>query len=528
MEDFLTVEDYELWTIVNQDSLIPTKQNAQNETVPKDPYEFVAANLRMMEKNKKAKKILIFGLSPDEYDRISVCSNAKHIWDALQTAHEGTNQLVTKVLRILPASWESKVTAIHEAKELDKISLDELVGNLKTHEMGKIELRKEEPKKDKALVLKVFEDNESDYDDPDLAMFAKFKRFMKNSKNASKTETSSTSKQIDKTIYDGCYKCGKLDHMVKDCPISNKSGIGYRNLIHKFDPKYVGISDNNMCTHCGRVGHFRDTCPALIHAQFRNTFGIAKNLKKEEKPKVNPPVHTKRIKDMVRGNNQDWYLDSGCSRYMTGERKNFLSLIAFQGGSVSFGNGKKGQITGIGKVDKSLSHVIKDVYYMGKRHNNVYKISIMSLTQSEHTCLSVVNDDPLLWHRRLGHVSLSQLNKLAARDLVLGLPKVEFTSNTDEDYDIGFTCDGDKKESDEDESENHKEIDSDHEEQEEERTTLIADQTNEATPTEPALLGHSSGESSLVYRSDHGSIKAHILLRISSLIQMQGCKPGLP
>ena len=63
-----------------------------------------------------------------------------------------------------------------------------------------------------------------------------------------------------------------------------------------------------MCTHCGRVGHFRDTCPALIHAQFRNTcptlihaqfrntFGIAKNVKKEEEPKVNPPVDTKWIK----------------------------------------------------------------------------------------------------------------------------------------------------------------------------------------------------------------------------------------
>ena len=52
-------------------------------------------------------------------------------------------ELVSNILRILPASWESKVTAIQEAKELDKISLDELIVNLKTHMMRKLELRKE-------------------------------------------------------------------------------------------------------------------------------------------------------------------------------------------------------------------------------------------------------------------------------------------------------------------------------------------------------------------------------------------------
>lgn len=206
----------------------------------------------MMEKNTKAKKILICGLGPDEYNRIFVCSNAKQIWYALQTTHEGTNQvkrsriellmrnyeffsmkesepihdmmtrftiitnelkslgkvftseeLVSKVLSILPASWESKVSAIQVVKELDKISLDELIGNLKTHEMRKMELSKEEPKKDKALVLKASEDDEFDYDDPYLAMFSKFKKFMKNSKSASKRETSSKHKQNDKANYDG-------------------------------------------------------------------------------------------------------------------------------------------------------------------------------------------------------------------------------------------------------------------------------------------------------------------------------------
>jgi len=40
------------------------------------------------------------------------------------------------------------------------------------------------------------------------------------------------------------------------------------------------------------------------------------------------------------GNSQLWYIDSGCSRHMTNEKSNFLSLVASNGGSVAFENGK--------------------------------------------------------------------------------------------------------------------------------------------------------------------------------------------
>ncbi|XP_060200497.1 uncharacterized protein LOC132628750 [Lycium barbarum] len=66
----------------------------------------------------------------------------------------------------------------------------------------------------------------------------------------------------------------------------------------------------------------------------------------------------------VRGGSQKWYIDSDCSKHMTGRMDDFLSLNAFQGGSVSFGNDKKGHILGIGKIGKTLSHAIENVYYV--------------------------------------------------------------------------------------------------------------------------------------------------------------------
>ena len=55
---------------------------------------------------------------------------------------------------------------------------------------------------------------------------------------------------------------------------------------------------------------------------------------------------------------------------MTGEKANFLSLAATQGGSVTFGNVKSGTIVGIGKIGESLSNSVEDVYLVdGLKHN---------------------------------------------------------------------------------------------------------------------------------------------------------------
>ena len=43
--------------------------------------------------------------------------------------------LVRKLLRCLSRIWEAKVTAVQEAKDLSKLSLEELIGLLMTHDI---------------------------------------------------------------------------------------------------------------------------------------------------------------------------------------------------------------------------------------------------------------------------------------------------------------------------------------------------------------------------------------------------------
>ncbi|XP_057964405.1 uncharacterized protein LOC131155355 isoform X2 [Malania oleifera] len=42
-----------------------------------------------------------------------------------------------------------------------------------------------------------------------------------------------------------------------------------------------------------------------------------------------------------------WYLDSGCSRHMTGDKGKFTSIVPKDGGYVTFGDNAKGRIIGV-------------------------------------------------------------------------------------------------------------------------------------------------------------------------------------
>jgi len=60
-----------------------------------------------------------------------------HITNELKSLEKSftTEELVRKILKFLPHSWEAKVTAIQEGKDMKKITLDELIGNLQTYEL---------------------------------------------------------------------------------------------------------------------------------------------------------------------------------------------------------------------------------------------------------------------------------------------------------------------------------------------------------------------------------------------------------
>ena len=88
-----------------------------------------------------------------------------------------------KVLRSLPKRFHFKITTIEESKDIDKIPLTGLVGNLQTHKLGLTRIGKSSKSKSMALKAKSSDTDESS-DDKDSKMKSyitrQFKKFMKN------------------------------------------------------------------------------------------------------------------------------------------------------------------------------------------------------------------------------------------------------------------------------------------------------------------------------------------------------------
>ncbi|XP_074292576.1 uncharacterized protein LOC141619454 [Silene latifolia] len=191
-----------------------------------------------------------------------------------------------------------------------------------------------------------------------------------------------------------CYS--RRDH---DKCKSNPSDCDFRRR------KYVNLPEYLICNYCGHTRHVQDNCvkyandninqdnfvrecdvssvdesePKPEHKEIRNNefrwsydmaFDYTTKPSRSVKPIVNqnqspkprvshdhrrprqPYVTTRKIirQIIVKENNQ-WYLDSGCSRHMTGNKIFFLSLKPFDGDKVTFGDNKKGKIVALVKED---------------------------------------------------------------------------------------------------------------------------------------------------------------------------------
>ncbi|GKD56165.1 zf-CCHC domain-containing protein, partial [Tanacetum coccineum] len=148
--------------------------------------------------------------------------------NALDECYSSKNY-VRKFLRALHPKWRAKVTAIEESKDLTSLSLDELIGSLKVHEMiikkdTKIVKAKVERK---SITLKASDEecSTSGGEDEEYAMavrdFNKFfkrrDRFVRQPRNDKKTFQRSRDDKNGKNDRK-CFRCGDPNHLIGECP----------------------------------------------------------------------------------------------------------------------------------------------------------------------------------------------------------------------------------------------------------------------------------------------------------------------
>ncbi|XP_021741169.1 uncharacterized protein LOC110707465 [Chenopodium quinoa] len=93
-----------------------------------------------------------------------------------------------------------------------------------------------------------------------------------------------------------------------------------------------------------------------------------------------------------------------------GLKHNLLSISQFcdKGNSVSFTSNKC----------RIIHNDTGDIILEGTRKGNTYVVDLNEVPNNSLTCLSVIEDDPLLWHKRFDHASFSLLDKLRSKNLV--------------------------------------------------------------------------------------------------------------
>nr|GEZ65633.1 integrase, catalytic region, zinc finger, CCHC-type, peptidase aspartic, catalytic [Tanacetum cinerariifolium] len=161
-----------------------------------------------------------------------------------------------------------------------------------------------------------------------------------------------------------------------------------------------------------------------------------------------------------------WYLDSGCSKHMTGDRSQLINFVQKFLGTVKFRNDHVAKIMGYG--DYQIGNVtISRVYYVegpghnlfsvgqfcdsdlevafhqytcfilnlegvdlltGSRGNNLYTMSLQDMMASSPICLlsKASKTKSWLWHRHLSHLNIGVINHLARQGLVRAMTSTPF------------------------------------------------------------------------------------------------------
>src|SRR4029078_5287093 len=215
------------------------------------------------------------------------------------------------------------------------------------------------------------------------------------------------------------------------------------------------------CFYCKESGHFKRDCPKLNAKNKKQHSERANNVKDNDEMVVMCSDHT---------DEQCWYIDSGATQHMSGDRDAFIEYEGIPAKAVYMGDNNKQDAVGQGSVKMvlgvsgrqvnakftnvlyvpnlksnliSVSRLIKDgfnvqfgaggcdilkngaVVAQGVSENRLYRLC-GRIVYYDRACLAqnastkaLNNAD--LWHRRLGHLSESGINTLLSSDAVHGL-----------------------------------------------------------------------------------------------------------
>ena len=349
-------------------------------------------------------------------------------------------RVVEKVLRSMPKRFESVIVAIEESKDLSQISVEDLMGSLISHEsrMNKYE---------------------------ESSLENAFKTQVSVSRGRGRKGKTGRGRG-SRPNFHGEHKFDAEAEWEKKTQHNPHSfrGSSSRNVqqnAQKYDKSKV------QCYYCKKFGHYANRCRKR---QADAAIKQSANLIEEPQNSENSVLLTCNV---VEESPKDvWFVDSGCSNHMTGNKELFGKLDSSIHTEVKLGNDSKVTVNGEGDVpifDRSgKRRTVEDVYYvpglkcnlisvgqlMDKDYevrfkrkvctildnspkkqliariemtkNRMYPLCLKSSLTDVETAYKVNSQDQSwLWHLRYGHLHFGGLKMLHHKQMVRGLPSIE-------------------------------------------------------------------------------------------------------
>ncbi|GKB54925.1 retrovirus-related pol polyprotein from transposon TNT 1-94, partial [Tanacetum coccineum] len=319
-ETYVNSKDIDLWQVIQNGDFYFEVEDKETKLMKETPYELLKDNeKKQLGKNEEAKITIYNALPCKEYERFSI-SNEETIdsgftrFNAIVTSLKSldldysSKNHVRKYLRAFPLKWRAKVIAIEEAKDLATLSLDELIENLKVYEMvldndGVVSKTTKENVKSLAIKAKVTREQTSDDSD--------------------------SQGESDKEVDEEEAKAFNLlaRNFQKVLPQGNKDGESSK-------PK-------GECYNCGIKGYFASECrkpkenKAFVGGSWSDS-GDGDEQLNDETCLMDIASQEVCLKcDLLP---DDWIMDSGCTKHMTGNRRLFTSYKEYDDGHVVFGS----------------------------------------------------------------------------------------------------------------------------------------------------------------------------------------------
>ncbi|GJW34780.1 zf-CCHC domain-containing protein [Tanacetum coccineum] len=154
-ETYVKSKDLDLWHVITNGDFQPIIQNPKTKLDEVIPSEKQTDDLKKrLAKNNEAKMVIYNAWLEKNMNEFSCVIRQKKFgkpYESIDNAFARFNTIITslkaldegyssknyvrKFLKALHSKWRAKVKAIEESKDLTSLSLDELIGNLKVHEM---------------------------------------------------------------------------------------------------------------------------------------------------------------------------------------------------------------------------------------------------------------------------------------------------------------------------------------------------------------------------------------------------------